>query len=208
MSDILRQVDDELRKEKFSNFWKKYKIILISFVLIIVLFVSAIQFYQYKDNENKKIFVEKYFDSFDDVNLESRIKNLKELNATNIFTNQLTNLQIANTYFKNGNSELGLEYLEEVFSKNEKNLLSNLALYKYLMFQLDTISENEMLELIEKQSSIDLDFSFLFKELIAIKFLIDGKVNESKTEFELILSDMDIPSGVRVRAEKYLNTIE
>ena len=46
MSDILRQVDDELRKEKLSNFWRKYKYFFIFFVLLIVLAVSGIQFNQ------------------------------------------------------------------------------------------------------------------------------------------------------------------
>ena len=76
------------------------------------------------------------------------------------------------------------------------------------MFQLDAFSKNEMLELIKKQSNIDRNFHYLFKELIAIKMLIDGKISESKREFELILSDIDTPSDVKIRAEKYLNTIE
>jgi len=208
MSDILRQVDEELRKEKLSNFWKKYKYFFIFFVLLMILAVSGIQFNQYKKSENRKIFVEKYFESFDSVNVEAKINNLKEINAPNVFTDQLLNLQIANSYFENENDKQGLMHLKKVFSQNEKSLLSNLALYKYIMFQLDTLSKNEISKLIENQSKIDHDFEYLFKELIAIKMLIDGEVYESKREFELILNNTDIPFDIKTRAEKYINTIE
>ena len=208
MSDILRQVDDELRKEKLSNFWRKYKYFFIFFVLLMILAVSGIQFNQYKKSENRKIFVEKYFESFDSVNVEAKINNLKEINAPNVFTDQLLNLQIANSYFENENDKQGLMHLKKVFSQNEKSLLSNLALYKYIMFQLDTLSKNEISKLIENQSKIDHDFEYLFKELIAIKMLIDGEVYESKREFELILNNTDIPFDIKTRAEKYINTIE
>ena len=208
MSDILRQVDEELRKEKLSNFWKKYKYFFIFFVLLMILAVSGIQFNQYKKSENRKIFVEKYFESFDSVNVETKINNLKEINAPNVFTDQLLNLQIANSYFENENDKQGLIHLEKIFNQNEKSLLGDLALYKYIMFQLDTLSKNEISKLIENQSKIDRDFEYLFKELIAIKMLIDGEVYESKREFELILNNTDIPFDIKTRAEKYLNTIE
>ena len=208
MSDILRQVDEELRKEKLSNFWKKYKYFFIFFVLLMILAVSGIQFNQYKKSENRKIFVEKYFESFDSVNVEAKINNLKEINAPNVFTDQLLNLQIANSYFENENDKQGLIHLEKIFNQNEKSLLGDLALYKYIMFQLDTLSKNEISKLIENQSKIDRDFEYLFKELIAIKMLIDGEVYESKREFELILNNTDIPFDIKTRAEKYLNTIE
>ena len=208
MSDILRQVDEELRKEKLSNFWKKYKYFFIFFVLLMILAVSGIQFNQYKKSENRKIFVEKYFESFDSVNVEAKINNLKEINAPNVFTDQLLNLQIANSYFENENDKQGLIHLEKIFNQNEKSLLGDLALYKYIMFQLDTLSKNEISKLIENQSKIDRDFEYLFKELIAIKMLIDGEVYESKREFELILNNTDIPFDIKTRAEKYINTIE
>ena len=208
MSDILRQVDEELRKEKLSNFWKKYKYFFIFFVLLMILAVSGIQFNQYKKSENRKIFVEKYFESFDSVNVEAKINNLKEISAPNVFTDQLLNLQIANSYFENENDKQGLIHLEKIFNQNEKSLLGDLALYKYIMFQLDTLSKNEISKLIENQSKIDRDFEYLFKELIAIKMLIDGEVYESKREFELILNNTDIPFDIKTRAEKYINTIE
>ena len=208
MSDILRQVDEELRKEKLSNFWKKYKYFFIFFVLLMILAISGIQFNQYKKSENRKIFVEKYFESFDSVNVEAKINNLKEINAPNVFTDQLLNLQIANSYFENENDKQGLIHLEKIFNQNEKSLLGDLALYKYIMFQLDTLSKNEISKLIENQSKIDRDFEYLFKELIAIKMLIDGEAYESKREFELILNNTDIPFDIKTRAEKYINTIE
>jgi len=208
MSDILRQVDDELRKEKLSNFWRKYKYFFIFFVLLIVLAVSGIQFNQYKKSENRKMFVEKYFESLDTESIEAKIKSMKKINAPNVFTNQLLNLQIANSYFENENDKQGLMHLKKVFSQNEKSLLSNLALYKYIMFQLDTLSKNEILKLIEKQSKIDRNFDYLFKELIAIKMLIDGEGYESKREFESMLNNTDLPADIKIRAEKYLNTIK
>ena len=43
MSDILRQVDEDLRNERISNLWKKYGLYLISFIIIIVVLIIGFQ---------------------------------------------------------------------------------------------------------------------------------------------------------------------
>jgi len=78
--------DDELRKEKLSNFWRKYKYFFIFFVLLIVLAVSGIQFNQYKKSENRKMFVEKYFESLDTESIEAKIKSMKKAYLKYLFS--------------------------------------------------------------------------------------------------------------------------
>ena len=43
MSDILRQVDEDLRKEKLSNIWKRYGIYAIFLIVIIIVIVIGFQ---------------------------------------------------------------------------------------------------------------------------------------------------------------------
>ena len=44
MSDILRQVDEDLRKEKLTSLWNRFKIHIISVLFLIIISVSVYQY--------------------------------------------------------------------------------------------------------------------------------------------------------------------
>ena len=44
MSDIFRQVDEELRQDRILSLWKKYRLYLITILIIIVATILAFQF--------------------------------------------------------------------------------------------------------------------------------------------------------------------
>ena len=44
MSDVLRQIDEDLRKDRLINLWRKYGIYILSFIIIVILSVVGFQF--------------------------------------------------------------------------------------------------------------------------------------------------------------------
>ena len=52
MSDILRQVDEELRQDRLINIWKKYRVYIICvLILIIGSFYRLLRVYKRKSKE-------------------------------------------------------------------------------------------------------------------------------------------------------------
>ena len=107
----------------------------------------------------------------------------------------------------NGDKELGIEKLGQIFKNEDKSILGDLALYKYLMLKIDKITLSEINNLIENFNSKENNFNYLFSELVGIKNIIDGQYSEGKIIFESLLNDTSVSNDIKIRAEKYINII-
>ena len=76
MSDILRQVDEDLRKERLSEVWRKYGIYALVLVTMIVLSVIAYQINSSRNDLKNQEIIEEYLIA---TNLEDEIASLKNL---------------------------------------------------------------------------------------------------------------------------------
>ena len=54
MADIFDEVSEDLRKDQYKQIWLKYKKIIISFIFIFVVSISAFKYIEYYQ-EKKKI---------------------------------------------------------------------------------------------------------------------------------------------------------
>ena len=57
MSDVLRQIDEDLRKDRILSLWKKYGIFIIVFILLIISSVIGYQINKslnISNNQNKR----------------------------------------------------------------------------------------------------------------------------------------------------------
>ena len=71
------------------------------------------------------------------------------------------------------------------------------------MLQLNTLDKDQYFELIRDEHLNQSRFKFLFKELKALKFLIEGDRISSLEIFESLISNPDTPIEVRTRSEKF-----
>ncbi len=65
MSDIFREVDDEVRQQKLEAFWKKYGNLLIAFAVLLVIGVGAWRFYQHRQQQAAEQNAQRYEDAID-----------------------------------------------------------------------------------------------------------------------------------------------
>ena len=207
MSDILRQVDEDLRKEKLTSLWNRFKIYIISIILFLIISVSAYQYIKISEYNEKVSTIENYYKASNNESIDQMLDKLKKIQTNNKFSQNLIDLKIADIYLTNGDIELGSEKLEVIFKSENKSILRDLALYKYLMLKIDEITLNEVNNLIENYNSKENNFNYLFTELVGIKNLIDGQYPEGKIIFESLLNDASVSNEIKIRAEKYINII-
>ena len=115
MSDILRQVDEDLRKDRLLGLWKKYGYYLIGIIAILIVFVIGYQVSFSLSQKNNERIVEMYLNAVntDDINLS--INNLEAINdSDNTFLANLARLRSASLHVENGNMTEGRAKLEEI----------------------------------------------------------------------------------------------
>ena len=207
MSDILRQVDEDLRKEKLASLWNRFKIYIISVTLLLIISVSIYQYLEISEYNEKVSTIEKYYKASNYESVEEILGKLEVIETSNKFSQNLIDLKIADIHIIKGDIELGLENLEQIFKSKNQSILGDLALYKYLMLRIDQVTLNELNNLIENFNSKENNFNYLFSELVGIKNIIDGQYSEGKIIFESLLNDVNVSNEIKIRAEKYINII-
>ena len=207
MSDILRQVDEDLRKEKLKSLWNRFKIYIISITLFLIISVSVYQYLEISEFNEKVSTIENYYKASNNGSIDEMLDNLEKIKTSNEFSQNLIDLKMADIHLVKGDKDLGLEKLEQIFKSKNKTILGDLALYKYLMLKIDEVTLNEINDLIENFNSKENNFNYLFSELVGIKNIIDGQYSEGKIIFESLLNDTSVSNEIKIRAEKYINII-
>ena len=207
MSDILRQVDEDLRKEKLTSLWNRFKIYIISATLLLIISVSVYQYLEISEYNEKVSTIEKYYKASNNESIEEILGKLEIIETSNEFSQNLIDLKMADIHIVKGDIERGLENLEQIFKSKNQSILGDLALYKYLMLRIDQVTLNEFNDLIENFNSKENNFNYLFSELVGIKNIIDGQYSEGKIIFESLLNDARVSNEIKIRAEKYINII-
>ena len=209
MSDILRQVDEDLRKDRLLKIWRSYRIHIVGSILAILIFLSGYQYYLSSTQSKNERIVEQYINSINSINsmdINDSIEKLLELNESeNPFIKGLSQLKRAELYFVTENKEQAIELLEEISVDESLNqIIRDLALYKYLMIQLNTLDKEIYFKIIDSQDLNVSKFKYLFKELKALKYLIEGDRINSLEIFESIISDESSPIDLKTRSEKFI----
>ena len=207
MSDILRQVDEDLRKEKLTSLWSRFKVYIISITLLLIISVSVYQYLEISKYNEKVSTIENYYKASNNGSIDEILGKLEIIKTTNEFSQNLIDLKMADIHLVKGNTDLGLEKLEQIFKSKNKSIFGDLALYKYLMLKIDEVTLNEVNNLIENFNSKENNFNYLFSELVGIKNIIDGQYSEGKIIFESLLNDPSVSNEIKIRAEKYINII-
>ena len=209
MSDILRQIDEDLRKERLSNLWKKYGIYSTLFVIIIILIVIGYQVIVSMNQANNEKLLEKYINATNSETINQQLSLFEELtHSNNNFLSSLAKLRTLNLQIENGSSEIALVELEKLIkNKNNDQIISDLATYLYLLSKIDEISENQFMSYLNEDKIRNSKFNLLFTELILIKKALDGKVDESKKGFQKLINLSETPIDIKTRAKKFIEIL-
>ena len=210
MSDILRQVDEELRQDRLINLWRRYRVYLIGGLILLI---GSVLGYQINKSVNQSFYeeeVEKYIDSSDLVDFNQTIENLGEIkNSNQLLISGIAQIKIATLLMENGKIQESKDKLLEIINEDKTDdIITDLAIYFYLMSNLNDMAMDEINIYIDSDKLENSSFKFLFKEIIAIKNLLAGKIQISKEKFDELINDANTPRDIVIRATKFLDTIK
>ena len=210
MSDILRQVDEELRQDRLINLWRRYRVYLIGGLILLI---GSVLGYQINKSVNQSFYeeeVEKYISSSDLVDFNQTIENLGEIeNSNQLLISGIAQIKIATLLMENGKIQESKDKLLEIINEDKTDdIITDLAIYFYLMSNLNDMAMDEINIYIDADKLENSSFKFLFKETIAIKNLLSGEIQISKEKFDELINDANTPRDIVIRATKFLDTIK
>ena len=210
MSDILRQVDEELRQDRLLNLWRRFRVYLISGLILLI---GSVLGYQINKSVNQSFYedeVEKYISAADLVDFNQTIEGLGKIeNSDQLLISRMSQIKIATLLMENGNIQESKAKLLEIINEGKTDdIITDLAIYFYLMSSLNDMPMDEINAYLTINKLENSSFKYLFKETIAIKNLLAGNIKLSKVKFDELINDVNTPREIIIRASKFLDTIK
>ena len=204
MANIFREVDEDIRKERYINLFRKYGVYVIAIIVIIVGTLAGIQFYSgYQVNKNEMLFA-KYINIIEN-NSDDTLEKLSDSGETsNIFLNGMYLLKRSDLLVASGQIDQATLLLSEAIENNALNKIHNdVAIYKLLMINIETLSIEEIKSYQNKLIS-EVDAFYLTEELIAIKFLIEGQKEDAIKKFSELSTNNSVPIEIKNRSAVFI----
>ena len=204
MANIFREVDEDIRKERYINLFRKYGVYVIAIIVIIVGTLAGIQFYSgYQVNKNEMLFAE-YINIIEN-NSDDTLEKLSDSGETsNIFLNGMYLLKRSDLLVASGQIDQATLLLSEAIENNNLNKIhNNVAIYKLLMINMETLSIEEIKSYQNKLIS-EVDALYLIEELIAIKFLIEGQKEDAIKKFSELSTNNSVPIEIKNRSAVFI----
>ena len=204
MANIFREVDEDIRKERYINLFRKYGVYVIAIIVIIVGTLAGIQFYSgYQVNKNEMLFAE-YINIIEN-NSDDTLEKLSDSGETsNIFLNGMYLLKRSDLLVASGQIDQATLLLSEAIENNALNKIHNdVAIYKLLMINIETLSIEEIKSYQNKLIS-EVDAFYLIEELIAIKFLIEGQKEDAIKKFSELSANNSVPIEIKNRSAVFI----
>ena len=206
MSDVLRQIDEDLRREKLSKLWNKYGLYLVSVIIVIVISVIGYQLNVSISKSKNEILVETYINATNENNFIKQIPLYEEIiSSNNEYLSALAALRTSNLQVENDNIEEGLFILEKIAQNIEYDIIiRDLATYLLFIAKIEDPDDVATNLNLTKNRIENSSFKYSFLEIIALRKLILGDYEEAKKDFEDLIINLDLPIEIRNRAIKFI----
>lgn len=208
---LLREVDEELRREQLEKFWKKNSGYVFAGAAAIVLAVGG-----YKFLEARRIAAAESAGARYEAALE-QLKDGKADDANKAFSEMtksgsagyatLARLQVAGAHLKAGRNAEALAAFDEVVKAGADPVLTNFAKLQAAALRLGEADFTEMQNRLNELADDKSPWRSNARELLGLAALKAGKTDEARKLFEQIMGDRNAPPNTLERIRIALGNI-
>jgi hypothetical protein len=204
MANIFREVDEDIRKERYINLFRKYGIYAIGLIIVVVGTLAGLQFYSsYQVNKNEILFAE--YINIIETNSDNVLEKLSNSSdSSNSFLNGMNLLKRTDLLIEADQVENATILLKDAIDgKNLNKIHHDVAIYKLIMINIELLNLEEIKSYQNKLIS-KVDAFYLIEELVAIKFLIEGKNDEAIKKFTELSVNNNVPIEIKNRSAVFI----
>lgn len=209
---FLRELKQELEREKFEQIWQRYGVYIIAGVVAILIGVASFQLWRAYNVTASQEAGAQY-----QVALEKALESKPEEAAT-VFEKivetgpegyaTLSELQLAAVHLEQGRKDEALAAYEKLANDSGADaLLRDFARLQAAAIQLGTADWTEMQNRLTDLKSDESAWRHSARELLGLAALGAGKTQEARELFEKIIADPEAPQSVQERARIRMEAI-
>lgn len=213
MADIFDEVEEDLRKDKAEELWKKYGKYVIALAVVIVVSTAGYKGWQgYSASKNAEMA-----NQFDQAVQAGRNDNYSDAdNLLSALTQEggegyaaISRLQQAAIKVKAGDLEGAIVVYDALAADSSvAELYQDLSVVLSVMHQIDTGNSSDLLQKITPQTNDDKAWRFTARELAAILAMRTGDIELAADYLKRITDDAAAPRSARSRGTELLHAIE
>jgi hypothetical protein len=209
MDEDIAIIDARTRSEKLKNFLiKNKKILIYSFAAIVLIIISFYSFQIYKADQKEHVS-EKYNSTimeYKNVDKYTTILSMKEIiEEKDVTYSPLALYFIIDNNLIENKSEVNDLFDILIKKTNLEKEIKNLITYKKALYNADSISENELLEILKPLFNSNSVWKSHALYLAAEYFYFKNEIQKSKEFFNQILNTKNANQDIIKEAQKRLN---
>lgn len=208
MSDIFREVDEDVRRDRMAAFWGRYGNLVIGVAILIVLATAGWRWYQW-DQQKKAEAVGARFEealraSREDRGPEAEKAMMEIVGAAPGGYRLVARFRLAAETAKS-DPAAGASAFETLAGASDiEPVWRDLARLRAAMIRIDTVSYPEFRPLIEPLNTPTGAWRHSARELLGVSALKAGAADEAGRWFDSVLTDPQTPAAMRQRVDLYL----
>ncbi len=205
MSDLLREVQEDIRRDQLKNLWDRFGLYVIGLVLAIL--VCTAGYLGWKAWSQAQ--AEKVSARYNQLIADIKSKDDKEGSATlgDFAANAsggyavLARFEEAASLIKAGDRQGAIAaYHAIVAAGDAPDVLKGLAHVKAAMIEVDTASYEDVQKELQGQTDTSKPWNNVARELLGLSAYKAGKYGEADSNFQAIIDDPAASAGLRDRA--------
>jgi hypothetical protein len=204
VTDIFREVEEEVRREHYAELWKKYGDYVIAGAALLVIAAAGIQLWRIHEQQEQAKASATY--AIASQMLDGGAAGSAALTFDKLAQTapggyaQLALLQKANALYAAGNIPQAVEAYKQVAAKGDP-LLAPVARIRAAWATVDSAPRSDIDVLLKPLLDQTSPWHPMAREIIAYDDYRAGAMAKALTEFQAISRDKDAPSAVRRRSE-------
>lgn len=210
--NLMREIQEEVRKEKLAKLWDKYGIFVIGLVAIFVAGIGAFQLYKGRQaslaTEGGTLYSQAQ-DELVDGKTEEALKAFETIeNGGHSGYSALAGLQLAGADLKAGKQAEAKKKFDVIANDASADpILRNFAILQSAALDIGKAGLPEIKNRLNTLAEDDNPWRHYAWELLGMAAYENGDVSEATTYFNRVLGAADAPPGVSARVKVLMGTI-
>ncbi|MBU6443530.1 MAG: tetratricopeptide repeat protein [Alphaproteobacteria bacterium] len=203
MSDIFREVEEEVRREELAKLWKKYGDFVIAAVALLILGVAGYQIWRHYDKTARERASAEYAAA--EALLLSNHADQAAVAYASLAKSApsgyalISRLENADALEASGKTDAAIAIYKAIASDNDP-ILSSVARLRMGWALVESKSRLEMETLLAPLTDPTSPWRFMAREVLAYSDYRNGDTKAATREFQTLAAEVEAPIGVRQRA--------
>lgn len=211
MTDLFREIEEELKKDRAVQLWAKYGRYVIAVAVAIVLAVGAYQLWSQWDLSRREARSESFVEATElaEPDREAALAQLAELGAPDGGYGTLATFERARLLAEDGDNAAAIAIWDELAAADAAGQsFQSLATVLSVMHQIDDGDPTALGARLDPLTRVGNGFRPVALELSAVLALRRGERSRARDLYTMIVDDLSAPSGLRARATQMISALK